>query len=80
MPGDAERAANHWEVERQSCGQVFRPYYMVVLRNKKAGKSIVKATSSDAQSMSRYEEQLKKDLYDLTDAEFAEKYQLSSTA
>lgn len=80
MPEATDRAASCWEVERHSCGEVFRPYYVVVLKNKKAGKSIVKATSSDAQSMSQYAEELKKDLYDMTDTEFVTKYQLGSTA
>ncbi len=80
MPQDAERAANCWAVERHSCGQVMRPYYVVVLKDKKKGKSVVKATSSDAQSMGQYADRLKKDLYDLTDEEFAAKYQLSTIA
>ena len=42
--------------------------------------SVVKATSSDGQSMTEYAEQLKKDLYDLTDYEFVSKYQLGSAA
>lgn len=80
MPGHVERASNCWEVERRPCGQVLKPYYVVVLRNKKAGKSVVKATSSDGQSMTDYAEQLRKDLYDLTDYEFVTKYQLGSSA
>ncbi|HET6453762.1 MAG TPA: hypothetical protein VFI02_05110 [Armatimonadota bacterium] len=80
MPGHAERAVNCWEVERRSCGQVLKPYYVVMLRNKKVGKSVIKATSSDGQSMTEYADQLRKDLYDLTDYEFVSKYQLGSTA
>lgn len=77
---DAERAQNCWEVERRSCGEVFRSYYIVLLRNKKKGKSVVKAASSDAQSMNEYVEQLRSDLGGLTDDEFVEKYSLNSVA
>lgn len=72
-----EAAANCWEVERQSCGQVFRPYYVVVLRNKKkSGQAVVKATSSDSHTVSLYVEQLRKDLDALTNDEFVSKYGL----
>jgi len=74
-----EAAANCWEVDRQSCGQVFRPYYVVILRNKKkAGKSIVKVSSSDSQTVSLYAEQLHKDLHELSNWEFVTKYDLGS--
>lgn len=76
----SERAEECWEVERRSCGEVYRSYYVVLVRNKKAGKSVVKATSSDAQSMNRYVEKLKDDLQDLTDYEFVTKYNLGSEA
>lgn len=82
MPGKVvESAANNWEVDRQSCGQVFRPYYVVVVRNKKkAGKSVVKASSSDSEAVSLYVEQLHKDLDELTNYEFETKYELKSAA
>lgn len=75
-----ERAETCWEVERRSCGETFRSYYVVLVRNKKAGKSVVKATSSDAQSMNRYVEKLQEDLQELTDDEFVGKYNLGSAA
>jgi hypothetical protein len=72
-------AESCWEVERQSCGQVFRPYYVVILRNKqKAGSSIVKASSSDAESVSLLVDQLRGDLMELTDDEFVTKYELGA--
>jgi len=79
MSRDMEPASSCWEVERRSCGQVFRPYYVVVLRNKKKrGKSVVKATSSDAECMTQCVDELKKDLYELTNDAFVRKYQLGS--
>ena len=76
-----DTASNCWEVERQSCGQVFRPYYMVILRNKKkTGKSVVKATSSDSETLGLLVEQLDKDLNELTNDEFVTKYELGSAA
>lgn len=75
-----EAAANCWEVERQSCGQIFRPYYVVVLRNKKkSGQSVVKATSSDSHTVSLYVEQLRKDLDELTNDDFVRKYGLDKS-
>jgi hypothetical protein len=75
-----ERAESCWEIESRSCGDVPRSYYVVLLKNKKAGKSVVKATSSDSQSMHRYVEQLRDDLHDLSDYEFVTKYELGSAA
>ena len=75
-----ERAEKCWEVERRSCGEVCRLFWIVSLRNKKAGKSVVKAASSDAQSMSQYAEKLNEDLRELTDDEFATKYNLGPVA
>lgn len=72
-----ERAQNCWEVERRSCGEVYRSYYMVLVRNKKKGKSVVKATSSDAQSMNQYVQKLNEDLRELMDDEFVAKYDLA---
>ena len=77
---ELERAQSCWEVERRSCGEVSRAYYMVLLKNKKKGKSVVKAASSDAQSMNEYVEQLRGDLNDLSDYEFETKYGLGSVA
>lgn len=73
-----ESAANCWEVERQSCGQTYRSYCVVILRNKQRGKSVVKATSSDFNSMDKYASQLSEDLYVLTNDEFTEKYKLNA--
>lgn len=75
----SDRAESCWEVERRSCGEVFRSYYVVLVKNKKAGKSVVKATSSDAQSMNTIVEKLHEDLHELTDDEFVSKYNLGST-
>jgi hypothetical protein len=76
-----EAAANYWEVERQSCGQTFRPYYLVVLRNKKnCGQTVVKAVSSDSHTVSLYVEQLRRDLCELTNEEFVSKYDLDKSA
>jgi uncharacterized C2H2 Zn-finger protein len=79
MSKGAEPAASCWQIDRQTCGQVLRPYCVVILRNKKkVGRSVVKASSTDFESMHRYAEQLKKDLEALTNAEFVRKYQLGS--
>lgn len=74
-----ETASNCWEVERQSCGQVFRPYYVVILRNKKKSKSVVKATSTDPETVGKYVEQLNRDLHELSNDEFVTKYKLETT-
>lgn len=76
----SDRAEACWEVERRSCGEVYRSYYVVLLKNKKAGRSVVKATSSDAQSMNKYVEKLQDDLHELTDDEFVSKYNLGPAA
>lgn len=74
-----ESAANCWEVERQSCGQSYRSYCVVILRDKKnTRKSFVKASSSDFESMGKYAEQLSEDLYLLTNDEFVSKYRLNA--
>lgn len=79
MAKGSEPAVNCWEVERQSCGEVYRPYCVVILRNRKAKRSIVQASSSDFESMKRYADRLSDDLYALTDDEFVEKYKLGRT-
>lgn len=76
----SDRAEACWEVERRSCGEVYRSYYMVLLKNKKAAKSVVKATSSDAQSMNKLVEKLQEDLHELTDDDFVSKYNLGSAS
>ena len=74
-------AASHWEVECHSCGQVFRPYYVVILRNRqKTDKSVIKATSSDSESVCRCIDQLNQDLCELTNEEFVAKHQLKRAA
>ncbi|HEY3298135.1 MAG TPA: hypothetical protein VGK34_05705 [Armatimonadota bacterium] len=76
-----EPAADCWEVERRSNGEMLRPYCVVVLRSKKdSGKSIVTASSSDFESMNRYAEHLTEDLYTLTNDEFVQKYKLSNAS
>lgn len=81
MSEDIEPAASCWEVERHSCGQVFRPYYVVILRSKRdVGKSIVKASSTDSESISEFANTMNTDLISLTNYEFMAKYQLGSAA
>jgi hypothetical protein len=75
-----DRAASYWEVDRQASGHVPKSYYVVILRNKKAGRSIVKASSSDSEYMNQYAQQLSEDLYTLTNDEFVNKYQLKHSA
>jgi hypothetical protein len=74
-----ETAADCWEIEQEAGGQIFKPVYMVILRDKKQpSRSVVKATSSDFQSVNRYAQQLQEDLYLLSNEEFVKKYVLSS--
>ena len=81
MQKSADSASGYWEVERQSVGQPLRPYCVVILRNKrKAMQSIVKASSTDFESMNEYADQLRKDLLELTNDEFMDKYKLGSAA
>lgn len=75
-----KKAEACWEVERRSCGESYRSYYVVLLKNKQDGKSVVKTTSSDAQSTTRYAEQMKEDLQQLSDYEFTTKYNLGSAS
>ena len=73
-----ELASDCWEVERHSCGQVLRPYCVIILRNKKGRKAVVQASSSDFDSMKRYAEQLSDDLQALTNDQFVDKYKLEA--
>jgi hypothetical protein len=80
MPRASDTAAECWEVDCQSNGQMLRPFCVVILRSKKeSGKSIVTASSSDFESMSRYAGRLSEDLYTLSNDEFVVKYKLSTT-
>ena len=79
MSNRVESAANNWEVERRYSEHTLKPYCILVLRNrKKKGESVVKASSSDYMWMQEYAEQLNRDLYELTNDDFVEKYQLCS--
>ncbi|MHB0912169.1 MAG: hypothetical protein ACYC2Y_01820 [Armatimonadota bacterium] len=78
MPKADESAAACWEVDRRASGQMPRPYCVVILRDKKAGRSVVKASSSDFDSMKKYAEQLSEDLYTLTNEEFVKRYNLGA--
>ena len=69
----------HWEVDRRSSGQVYKPYYVVLLRRKKTGISVVKASSSDSTTVGILVEQLDNDLKELTNQEFITKYELGNT-
>jgi hypothetical protein len=81
MSRSGELAANCWEVERENCGSVLRPYCLVILKSKEdARKTVVKASSSDLISMDEYAEELRQDLGELTNEEFVEKYELRSAA
>ncbi|MDI6827974.1 MAG: hypothetical protein QME62_05770 [Armatimonadota bacterium] len=71
-------AANYWEVEREMTNHQMRPYCVVILRNKKNRKAVVKASSYDFVSMKEYEEELQQDLEKLTDEEFVRKYDLTT--
>lgn len=77
----AERATSCWEIDRQTSGDLRRPFCIVVLRNKKkSGEPHVKASSTDFQSMQAYADGMQKDLGELTNEEFVEKYSLGSWA
>lgn len=79
MPEHVGPAARYWEVERCFNEQAQKPYSVVILRSRKNKKnSIIKASSSDHQSMQEYAERLHSDLYSLTNDEFIYKYQLNS--
>jgi len=78
MPALRELAAGHWEVDRRTNNQGLRPYCVVILRSKKNRKSVVKASSSDFESMSEYAETMKEDLEKLTNQEFMTKYDLTT--
>lgn len=79
MSAGENRAFECWEVEQQACGGVVRPYCLVILKNKEdENKSVVKATSSDFMSMDSFAEELRKDLNELTNLEFMNKYELNS--
>lgn len=76
-----QSAFEYWEVERESCGQTFHPYYVLVLKNKKkTGKTVVKASSSDAQAVRTLMADLQKDLQELSNDEFVAKYDLGAAA
>ena len=73
------RAEECWEVEQKACGGVMRPYCMVILKNKEDdNKTVVQATSSDFVSMDNFAGDLRKDLQELTNVEFVNKYDIKS--
>lgn len=76
-----EPASSCWEVERRVTGNMLKPYCVVILRSRKDSSiSIVKATSSDFQSMRSCAEDLIKDLHQLTNDEFTAKHCVPSPA
>lgn len=80
MSGIGKSAADTWEVDRRMCGTVSKQFCVIVLRDRKDGRSVVKASSSDLVSMGEYAEQLARDLHSLTNDDFVRKYQLGSEA
>ena len=80
MPAITESAASCWEVHRRANYHTRLPYCAVILRNKKAQKSVVKATSTDFQSMNEYAEMVQSDLHELSNQEFVNKYRLSTSS
>jgi|GEM_PF-2264485 len=75
-----EPASSYWEVDRRSNDNSLRPFCVVILRNKKNKKSVVKASSSDFESMQAYAEVLRQDLEQLSNEEFINKYNLKMPA
>ena len=73
-----ESASNCWEVDRRTNDHPLKPFCVVILRNRKAGRSVVKAASSDFESMAAYAESLQQDIERLTNVEFINKYDLTS--
>ncbi|MDH7481162.1 MAG: hypothetical protein QHH26_04180 [Armatimonadota bacterium] len=71
-------AASYWEVDRKMTSHQLRPYCVVILRNKKQKKAVVKASSYDFESMKEYAEALQEDLEKLTNEEFIRKYDLTT--